>query len=153
MTVHTLERKLKPFESPMKSPVLRWLYSHLPPQPIANKKMHRAYADAISILMREMELGNLVHSAKWDIERYLRSIFPFMDEYEKKEFPARPVTPEEMLSFLMEQNDLTQYDLAEDLGGQPVVSDILNGKRKLTREHIERLSKRFHINPASFYSH
>ena len=153
MTVHTLERKLKPFESPMKSPVLRWLYLHLPPQPIANKKMHRAYADAISVLMHEMELGNVVHSVKSEIERYLRSIFPFMDEYEKKEFPARPVTPEEMLRFLMEQNELSQYDLAEDLGGQPVVSDILNGKRKLTREHIERLSKRFHITPASFYSH
>ena len=152
MTVHTLERNLKPFESPMKSPVLRWLYLHLRPQPIASKKMHRAYADAISVHMREMELGNVVHSVKSEIERYLRSIFPFMDEYEKKEFPARSVTPEDMLRFLMEQNELSQYDLAEDLGGQPVVSDILNGKRKLTREHIERLSKRFHITPASFYS-
>jgi len=51
----------------------------------------------------------------------------------------------------MEQHDLSQYDLAKDVGGQSVVSQILNGKRKLTRDHIERLSKRFGVTPATFY--
>ena len=32
-----------------------------------------------------------------------------------------------------------------------VASDILNGKRKLTRDHIERLSKRFNVRPATFF--
>jgi HTH-type transcriptional regulator / antitoxin HigA len=48
--------------------------------------------------------------------------------------------------------DLSQYDLAKELGGQPVVSQILRGKRRLTREHIERLSKRFGVTPATFYA-
>lgn len=69
----------------------------------------------------------------------------------KKEFAIDPASPEEMLSFLMEQNGLSQYDLADELGGQPVVSDILRGKRKLSRDHIERLGERFHVSPASFY--
>ena len=51
----------------------------------------------------------------------------------------------------MEQHDLSQYDLAKDVGGQSVVSQILSGKRKLTRDHIERLSKRFGVTPATFY--
>ncbi len=51
----------------------------------------------------------------------------------------------------MDQHKLTQYDLAAELGGQPVVSAILNGKRKLNRRQIERLAARFHVSPASFY--
>ena len=61
------------------------------------------------------------------------------------------VNPEEMLGFLMEQNALSQYDIASEVGGQPVVSDILHGKRKLTRDHIERLAKRFGVRPATFF--
>ncbi|MCZ7627215.1 MAG: hypothetical protein C3F12_00295 [Candidatus Methylomirabilota bacterium] len=51
----------------------------------------------------------------------------------------------------MGQHELSQYDLAKELGGQSVVSQILRGKRRLTREHIERLSKRFRVSPATFY--
>ncbi|HVA66347.1 MAG TPA: hypothetical protein VNK24_05420 [Elusimicrobiota bacterium] len=36
-------------------------------------------------------------------------------------------------------------------GGQPVVPDVLRGKRRLTRKHIERLSRRFRVSPAAFY--
>ena len=85
------------------------------------------------------------------IELYLKLVVPLIANYEKKEFPIAPATPEETLQFLMEQNDLNQYDLADDLGGQPVVFDVLCGKRKLTRDHIERLSRRFHVSPAAFY--
>jgi len=152
MTLQTLERKLKPLESPVKSPILKWLYLHLPPQSITNKKILRAYTGAVSILLQEMELGTLEQQDKHEIEKYLKVIVPFIEEYEKKEFSSRSVSPEDMLRFLMEQNELSQYNLAQDLGGQPVVSDILNGRRKLTREHIERLGKRFNITPASFYS-
>ena len=70
----------------------------------------------------------------------------------KKTFPVAASTPEDILRFLLEQNNLTQYDIAEEMGGQPVVSDVLRGKRRLTREHIERLSARFQVGPATFYS-
>jgi len=151
MTVQVLERKLKPFQEPVKSAILKWLLLHLPPQPITNKKMHRDYAGAVSTLIRELERGSIRGAERKAVEKYLASTVPFIEEYEKKEFKPKPSTPEGVLRFLMEQNDLNQYDLAEDLGGQPVVSDILRGKRKLTREHIERLSERFHISPSSFY--
>ena len=151
MTVLTLERKLKPLEEPAHNPLLKWLYLHLPPQTIKNRKMHHDYTKAISILMYESEMGSLDRESHEAVGEYLNAIFPCISEYEKKEFPIEPATPEEMLEFLMEQNNLSQHDLADDLGGQSVVSEILNGKRKLTRGHIERLSKRFHLNPATFY--
>jgi len=148
MTIATLEKMLKPLEAPVDNELLRWLYLHLPPQPIKNRKMHRGYSEAVRILMRES--GSLDADSRTVIGQYLSAIIPFIEQYEKKEFPIGPATPEEVLAFLMEQHDLGQYDLAKELGGQPVVSHILGGKRKLTREHIERLSKRFGVTPSNF---
>lgn len=151
MTIEALARKLKPLEAPVDHELLRWLYLHLPPQPIKNKKMHRGYSEAIRILMRERESSRLDAASHEAVGKYLSAAIPFVEEYEKKEFPAGSATPEMVLKFLMEQHDLSQYDLAKELGGQPVVSDILRGKRRLTREHIERLGKRFGVTPGTFY--
>jgi HTH-type transcriptional regulator/antitoxin HigA len=150
MTIATLEKKLKPLQAPIDNELLRWLYLRLPPQPIKSKKMHHGYSDAIRILMRES--GNLDADNRAAVGSYLSAVIPFIEQYEKSEFPIGPATPEEMLGFLIEQHDLSQYDLAKELGGQPVVSQILRGKRRLTREHIERLSKRFGVTPATLYA-
>jgi HTH-type transcriptional regulator / antitoxin HigA len=149
MTIATLEKKLKPLESPVDNEFLRWLYLHLPPQPIKTRKMHRSYSEAIRILMREA--GSLDVDNRTAVGQYLNAVIPFIEQYEKREFPIGSATPEEVLGFLIEQHDLSQYDLATELGGQPVVSQILRGRRRLTREHIERLSNRFGITPATFY--
>ena len=151
MTVTMLEEKLKPFKDPVNHPFAKWLYLHFPPRPIANRKMYDHYHKAVNILMRELEKGTVTKTIRTTIQEYIRSVTPFLEDYEKKEFPLKSASPEKVLRFLMEENDLSQYDLAPDFGGQSVVSDILNGKRKLTREHIERLSKRFGISPATFF--
>jgi HTH-type transcriptional regulator/antitoxin HigA len=149
MTIATLEKRLKPLGAPLDNELLRWLYLHLPPQPIKSRKMHHSYSEAIRILMRES--GSLDADNRTAVGQYLSAVIPFIDQYEKRKFPIGAATPEEVLEFLMQQNDLSQYDLAKELGGQPVVSQILRGKRRLTREHIERLSKRFGVAPATFY--
>ncbi len=151
MTVETLERKLRPLEEPVSNPLLKWLYLHLPPQPISSRKMHHSYAEAAGILMKERELGTPDAATREATTKYLKAMLPFIEEYEKKAFPATPVSAEDMLRFLMEQNGLSQYDLAKDLGGQPAVSYVLNGKRKLTREQISRLARRFHVAETTFY--
>lgn len=69
--------------------------------------------------------------------------------YENKHYPSKKLIPIEMLKFLMEEHGLDQDDLPE-IGSQSLVSKILNGKRKLTLEHIRHLSKRFGVSPAIF---
>ena len=144
MTIAMLEKKLKPLAAPVDNELLRWLYLHLPPQPIKSRKMHHGYSEAIRILMRES--ASLDAASRTAVGQYLSAVIPFIEQFEKREFPIGPATPEEVLRFLIEQ-----HDLAKELGGQPVVSQILRGKRKLTREHIERLSKRFGVTAATFY--
>ena len=54
------------------------------------------------------------------------------------------------LRVIMEQHKLGVADLPE-IGSKSLVSRILSGKRRLTRNHIEALSKRFNISPALFF--
>lgn len=57
-----------------------------------------------------------------------------------------------LLKTLMAQHQLGVADLPE-LGSKGNVSKILNGAegKKLTRKHIEALSKRFRVEPALFF--
>jgi HTH-type transcriptional regulator/antitoxin HigA len=50
----------------------------------------------------------------------------------------------------MEEHNLKQADLAEELGGQSIVSTILNGKRELNTRQVKALAKRFNVSPAVF---
>ena len=147
-----LEKKLRPYEDPVRNSFSKWLYTHFPPRPITVKKMHEHYREAIRILMLEIEKEECSETLRIIVQDYLNSVLPFVESYEKKVSPVGSNSPEEMFRFLMEQNDLSQYDIASEVGGQPVVSDILHGKRKLTRDHIERLSKRLGVSPATFFA-
>jgi HTH-type transcriptional regulator/antitoxin HigA len=142
MTVQTLEKQVR--TRPISSKETRWLYIHLPPVTIQDSDDHALYKKVVEFLF---EHGK----TEGEFRPYLDSVIHFLDEYERKHFPSA-ATPEDVLRFLMEQHHLSQSDLAEEVGGQSVVSNILSGKRRLTREHIEKLSRRFSISPASFYS-
>lgn len=74
-----------------------------------------------------------------------------VNSYETKRYPMSDVGPAEMLRFLLQQNRLSQRDIAPELGSESTVSSVLSGRRPLTREHIERLSARFHVSPAIFF--
>lgn len=152
MTAQTLERLLQPLTAPLQGTLLRWLYLNLPPCAITTKRSHQAYSAAAGVLMEVLESGELSGRDSSDVRRYLGVVAPLIEDYEAKMLPPKEVKPEAMLRFFMDQHKLTQYDLAAELGGQPVVSNILRGKRLLTRGQIERLSARFHVSPAVFYS-
>jgi len=74
-----------------------------------------------------------------------------VDRYESERYPIPDASPGEVLRFLLEQNGLSQRDVASELGGEATVSLVLSGKRSLTREHIARLSRRFRVSPAVFF--
>jgi HTH-type transcriptional regulator/antitoxin HigA len=56
-----------------------------------------------------------------------------------------------VLKLIMRQYQLGTADLQEEIGSKSLLSMILNGKRSLTKSHIEKLSHRFHISPAAFF--
>jgi HTH-type transcriptional regulator/antitoxin HigA len=74
-----------------------------------------------------------------------------IERYEDEHYPIPDASPADVLRFLIEHNGLSQRDLIPELGNEATVSLVLSGKRQLTREHIEKLSHRFHVSPAVFF--
>jgi HTH-type transcriptional regulator/antitoxin HigA len=75
-----------------------------------------------------------------------------IERYEAERYPVPDADPIDVLRFLLEQNGLSQRDIATELGSESTVSLVLSGKRRLNRDHIARLSRRFHVSPAVFFS-
>ncbi len=74
-----------------------------------------------------------------------------IERYESEHYPVPYADPVDVLKFLLDQNSLLQRDISAELGSESTVSLILSGKRRLTRDHIERLSQRFHVSPSVFF--
>ena len=73
-----------------------------------------------------------------------------IEDFEEKHYALQTASPVEVLQELIRANDLKQKDLLDVFGTPSIVSEVLNGKRQLTTEHIRRLSRRFHVSPEVF---
>jgi HTH-type transcriptional regulator / antitoxin HigA len=72
-----------------------------------------------------------------------------IEAYDNKHYPLPDCNGINALIYLMEEHSLSQSDLPE-IGFQGVVSEILNGKRKLNVRQIQALAERFKVSPATF---
>lgn len=82
---------------------------------------------------------------------YLDVLTRIVEKYEEVHYPMEDVPANEMLAELMEEKQLTQAQVAKGAGiAVSTVSEILSGKRKLTRGQIEKLAKFFKVGPAVF---
>jgi HTH-type transcriptional regulator / antitoxin HigA len=86
-------------------------------------------------------------------QKYARMLAALIEKYENEHYPIAAATPQEVLVELIEQNGLRQRDLVPLLGTESVVSEIVNGKRTLSKTNIEKLSYRFRVSPAVFFPH
>ena len=86
-----------------------------------------------------------------DEEEAIELMTLLIDRYEQENFPVPEAKPADVLRFLLEQNGLSQRDIAPELGSESTVSLVLSGKRQLNRDHIARLSRRFNVSPAVFF--
>lgn len=57
----------------------------------------------------------------------------------------------ETLKVLMDQNGLNTTDFENEIGKKSMVSQVLTGKKHLTRAHITKLAERFGVAPAIFF--
>lgn len=77
--------------------------------------------------------------------RALEILLVLVSAYEEKHHPIPPPSPIEAIHFVMEQQGLTRTDLIPIIGSRPRVSEILNGKRRLTLKMIRSLNARLGI--------
>ena len=74
-----------------------------------------------------------------------------IEDYDDRNFPLPDVLPYKVVLYLMEHKGLRQADLLPVFGSRSVASDVLAGKRELSKSHIRKLSELFHLSPAAFF--
>jgi HTH-type transcriptional regulator/antitoxin HigA len=84
-------------------------------------------------------------------ERELRALLALLcTEYEDRTVLPPSSTPLGVLKFLMDQNGLRPVDLLDVFGSRAVTSQVLNGKREISKAHARRLAERFHLSVEAF---
>lgn len=74
-----------------------------------------------------------------------------LEDYEKRTLPPIGESlPRETLKFLMDENKLRQSDLANIFGTQSVVSEVLAGKREITKNQAKALAEKFSLKVEAF---
>jgi HTH-type transcriptional regulator/antitoxin HigA len=66
-------------------------------------------------------------------------------EYEEKHYSLPHAEPREMLAHLIEERGLKVSDVCEVVGSKSRVSEILSGKRSISREQAKRLAAFFRV--------
>jgi HTH-type transcriptional regulator/antitoxin HigA len=98
-------------------------------------------------------LYQLIDEVGEDERHPLASLLNFVGiqiaEYEKQHYAMPDASPQDVLASLMQEHQLKQGDLPE-VGSQGVVSEILNGKRRLNTRQIQALAQRFGVSPSVF---
>jgi HTH-type transcriptional regulator/antitoxin HigA len=84
-------------------------------------------------------------------EQILELLITLVEKFEAEHYPLNNLsTPLSRLTFLMEENQLLQADLIEVFGAKGIASEVLSGKRQISKSHALKLGEFFNLNPALF---
>ena len=75
----------------------------------------------------------------------LELLTDLVHDFETRAYPIPKSEPREMVAFLLEQRGLAPKDLWPVVGSKSRVSEILAGKRAVTKEQAKKLAEFFHV--------
>jgi HTH-type transcriptional regulator / antitoxin HigA len=115
------------------------------PSVIRSEAENERYIAKLAELDRK---GNPMSAAE---RRMAELLTLLIEDFEEKHYALKAASPVDVLNELMLANNLKQKDLLDVFRTPSIISEVLGGKRKLTTEHIRRLSRRFHVSPEVFF--
>ncbi|WP_204140589.1 type II toxin-antitoxin system HigA family antitoxin [Halomicronema sp. CCY15110] len=121
------------------------LLQDFPPRPI---KSEQDYWALQAVIDRLLDAGELTA----DQRDYLNLLGLLIQEYDEQHVAMPDLAGVELLKALIEEFDLKQKDLVPIFKTESIVSAVLNGHRRLTVEHIEKLAQFFSVSPSVFFN-
>ena len=116
----------------------------VPLKPIAKKTEYEAAVDHLNQLL-DAGGANQAHPLAGLVE----ALGELIQAYEKRQAPMPEAEPREVLRHLMAEHGLRQADLA-DIASQGAISDILCGRRGISKALAKKLAARFHVSAGLF---
>jgi HTH-type transcriptional regulator/antitoxin HigA len=124
------------------------LIQQFPLRPIHNKA---EFKEAQKIIDRFAVAGE--GSLRDGEQDYFDTLILLVDAYESKNdlVDTSNIDPIEVLKHLMEEHEMTTTGLGKIIGSKGVASEILNGKRGMSKAHIVKLAEHFSVDPSAFF--
>ena len=98
---------------------------------------------ALAIVESLMEQGEKNLTPEED--ELLDLLVDLIHDFEEKAYPIPKSEPHKMVAFLLEQRGLAPKDLWPVLGSKSRVSEILAGKRSISKDQAKKLAEFFHV--------
>jgi HTH-type transcriptional regulator/antitoxin HigA len=77
-------------------------------------------------------------------------LLKLIQDYDDRHYPIPDSPPNEMIRHLMEHRGLKQADLVPVIGSRSQVSDMVTGKRSVSKAQARKLAEFFKVSPALF---
>jgi HTH-type transcriptional regulator/antitoxin HigA len=103
---------------------------------------------ALAIVESLMEKGEKNLTPEED--ELLDLLVDLIHDFEEKAYPIPKSEPHKMVAFLLEQRGLAPKDLWPVLGSKSRVSEILAGKRSISKDQAKKLAEFFHVGADLF---
>jgi len=83
-------------------------------------------------------------------EKLLKLLTRLVEDFEERYYHPRDATPLEVLQHLMESRDVKQTHLWEVFGSKGIASEVMNGKRGISKTHARALANYFQVSADLF---
>ena len=83
-------------------------------------------------------------------DRLLSLLTLVIEDYESRHHSLGGSTPQTRLRHLMEARGVTHKDVWTLFGSRGVASEVINGKRQISKAQAKRLAEYFHVTPDLF---
>ena len=83
-------------------------------------------------------------------EALLELLLVLIEKFEAENYPIPEGNPQDMLKHLLKENELKQEDLVGIIGSRGVVSEVVNGKRSISKNQAKALAEFFHVDVSLF---
>ncbi len=77
-------------------------------------------------------------------------LIALIEKYEDEQYPTGESSPHSLLLHLMEARGLKQADLVGIIGSSEVTSEVVNGKREISKTQAKALGDFFQVDPGLF---
>ncbi|MEO7971266.1 MAG: transcriptional regulator [bacterium] len=78
-------------------------------------------------------------------EKLLKLFVRLIEDFEQEYYHPKDAEPIEILRHLMEARNVKQTHLWEIFGSKGIASEVLNGKRGISKTHARALADYFHV--------
>src|SRR6476660_4952961 len=101
----------------------------------------------LKLIKRIMDKGENLSPEE---EKLLKLLTRLVEDFEERFYNPRDASPIEVLQHLMESREVKQTHLWEVFGSKGIASEVLNGKRGISKTHARALADYFHVSADLF---